>query len=46
MREIECLNLAGGLFTQTRTVPLGSQWPYDSTGVPRPTVIGFKLKSS
>jgi len=45
VRDIECLNLAGGLFTQTRTVPLGSQWPHDNTKVPRPTVIGIKLRS-
>jgi uncharacterized protein len=45
VRDIECLNLAGGPFTQTRTVPLGSQWPRDNTKVPRPTVIGIKLKS-
>lgn len=46
VREIECLNLEGGLFAQTRTVPLGSTWPHDSTKVPRPTVIGIKPKHS
>jgi hypothetical protein len=44
VRETECLNLEGGLFTQARTVPQGSTWPHDSTNVPRPTVIGIKPK--
>lgn len=46
VRDIECLNLDGTIFTQTRTVPLGSRWPHDDTGVPRPTVIGIKPKSA
>ncbi|NEP02014.1 MAG: DUF839 domain-containing protein [Symploca sp. SIO2E9] len=49
-RDIEMLNLDGTLFTQNRTVPLGSSWPSNISsddggsdnpnGPPRPCVIG------
>jgi secreted PhoX family phosphatase len=50
-RDIEILNLDGSLFNQTRTVPLGSNWPSNLTpptrgekGIkpPRPAVIGIR----
>lgn len=54
-RDIEILNLDGTLFTQTRTVPLGSNWPSslpkadggdgNPSGLPRPSVIGIRRKS-
>ncbi|MCM0591262.1 MAG: PhoX family phosphatase [Gloeotrichia echinulata IR180] len=55
-RQIELLNLNGTTFEQTRTVPRGSSWPSNipttdggkgqSTGVPRPSVIGIRPKKS
>lgn len=49
-REIEMLNLNGSLFTQTRTVPRGSNWPSNiegnADGPPIPTVIGIKRRNS
>ncbi|HEY9798773.1 MAG TPA: PhoX family phosphatase [Leptolyngbyaceae cyanobacterium] len=55
-RTIEMLNLNGTTFNQTRTVPRGSSWPSNmpttdggqgqSTGVPRPSVIGIRRKNS
>ncbi len=55
-REIEMLDLTGKVFTQQRTVPLGSNWPsnlgyplpdgtVDLQGPPRPAVIGIRRKS-
>jgi len=54
-RDIEILNLNGTTFNQTRTVPRGSSWPSNiskddggkgqSTGIPRPTVIGISRKN-
>lgn len=47
-RTIEMLRLDGTLFTQTRTVPRGSNWPSNAEGLvngpPRPTVIGITRK--
>lgn len=44
-REIEMLRLDGSLFTQTRTVPRGSNWPSNVEGLlngpPRPATIGI-----
>jgi uncharacterized protein len=55
-RSIEMLDLNGTTFNQTRTVPRGSSWPSNipvsdggngqSTGVPRPCVIGIRRKNS
>jgi uncharacterized protein len=55
-RSIELLDLNGNTFNQTRTVPRGSSWPSNisqadggkgqSTGVPRPSVIGIRRKNS
>ncbi|HLO86964.1 MAG TPA: PhoX family phosphatase [Nostocaceae cyanobacterium] len=55
-RSIEILDLNGTTFNQTRTVPRGSSWPSNipatdggkgqSTGVPRPCVIGIRRKNS
>lgn len=55
-RQIELLDLNGTTFEQTRTVPRGSSWPSniakadggkaESTGVPRPSVIGIRRKNS
>jgi secreted PhoX family phosphatase len=46
--DIEMLSLSGALFTQTRTVPLGSVWPInsllDGTLVPRPATVGIRRK--
>ncbi|AOY82790.1 PhoX family phosphatase [Moorena producens JHB] len=54
-RDIEILNLDGTLFTQSRTVPLGSNWPSslpkadggdgNPSGPPRPSVVGIRRKS-
>ncbi len=50
-REIEILNLDGTLFNQTRTVPLGSNWPSNlkpptrgekTLQAPRPSIIGIR----
>jgi secreted PhoX family phosphatase len=45
-RSIEMLKLDGTLFTQTRTVPRGSNWPdnitADPANVPRPCTIGIR----
>jgi hypothetical protein len=46
-REIEMLGLDGALFTQQRTVPLGSNWPSNLNpgtpfGPPRPCTIGIR----
>jgi secreted PhoX family phosphatase len=47
-RSIERLKLDGRLFSQTRTVPRGSNWPDNITGdaanVPRPSTIGIRRK--
>jgi hypothetical protein len=47
-RNIEMLKLDGSLFSQTRTVPRGSNWPDNITGdaanVPRPSTIGIRRK--
>jgi secreted PhoX family phosphatase len=49
-RSIDVLKLDGSsLFTQTRTVPVGSQWPGNISGDPnnkiaRPAVIGIQRK--
>ena len=48
-RPIELLKLNGrSLFTQTRTVPVGSQWPgnisEDPNRIARPAVIGIQRK--
>ncbi|AFY47958.1 putative phosphatase [Nostoc sp. PCC 7524] len=55
-RSIEMLDLNGTTFNQTRTVSRGSSWPSNipvadggngqSTGVPRPCVIGIRRKNS
>lgn len=49
-RTIEMLDLKGGLFNQTRTVPRGSNWPSNiegnPQGAPRPSVIGIRRKES
>jgi uncharacterized protein len=49
-RTIEMLDLNGGLFNQTRTVPRGSNWPSNiegnPQGAPRPSVIGIRRKES
>ena len=46
--NIEMLSLAGTLFTQTRTIPSGSNWPanilIDGPSVPRPATIGIRRK--
>ncbi|HET9555900.1 MAG TPA: alkaline phosphatase PhoX, partial [Actinomycetota bacterium] len=42
-RDVEMLDLAGGLYVQARTVPRGSNWP--NTGPaepPKPSVIGIR----
>jgi hypothetical protein len=42
-RPVEMLDLAGGLYQQTRTLPRGSNWP--NTGPaepPKPSVIGIR----
>ncbi|NET30606.1 MAG: DUF839 domain-containing protein [Cyanothece sp. SIO1E1] len=51
-RDIEVLDLGGKLFSQSRTVPLGSSWPSnlpvadggsgDPFGPPKPAVIGIR----
>jgi uncharacterized protein len=42
-RPIEMLDLGGGLYQQTRTVPRGSNWPNDgSAEPPKPAVIGIR----
>jgi uncharacterized protein len=42
-RTIEMLDLAGGLYSQVRTVPRGSNWPNDgSAEPPKPSVIGIR----
>jgi hypothetical protein len=45
-REIEMLGLDGALFTQQRTVPVGSNWPSNLNGnpfgPPRPCTIGIR----
>jgi secreted PhoX family phosphatase len=47
-RTIEMLKLDGSLFSQTRTVPRGSNWPDSATGdpanLPRPSTIGIQRK--
>lgn len=53
-REIQMLDLAGGLYTQTRTLLRGSNWPSNiattdggldlPNGPARPTVIGLRRK--
>lgn len=47
-RGIELLDLDGKLFTQTRTVPRGSNWPSNIEGLlagpPRPSVIAIQRK--
>ena len=42
-RTIEMLKLDGTLFTQSRTVLRGGNWPGDKTGdgIPRPCTIGI-----
>ena len=45
-RTIEMLKLDGTIFTQTRTVPRGSNWPGNlggslADGLPRPATIGI-----
>ncbi|AFY34306.1 PhoX family phosphatase [Calothrix sp. PCC 7507] len=55
-RSIEILDLNGTTFNQTRSVPRGSSWPSNipaadggkgqSTGIPRPSVIGIRRKNS
>ncbi|HLP87965.1 MAG TPA: PhoX family phosphatase [Nostocaceae cyanobacterium] len=55
-RSIEILDLNSTTFNQTRTVPRGSSWPSNipptdggkgqSTGIPRPCVIGIRRKNS
>jgi secreted PhoX family phosphatase len=49
-RGVEMLKLDGSLFTQTRTVPRGSNWPDNMTGdpanLPRPATIGIRRKVS
>jgi uncharacterized protein len=48
-RSIEMLKLDGSLFTQTRTVPRGSNWPDNVTGevvnLPRPCTVGIRRNS-
>ncbi|MBD2529728.1 PhoX family phosphatase [Nostoc flagelliforme FACHB-838] len=54
-RSIELLDLNGTTFNQTRSLPRGSSWPSNisksdggkeqSTGVPRPSVIGIRPKN-
>jgi hypothetical protein len=49
-RSIEMLKLDGTLFTQSRTVPRGSNWPANflnsgGHGVPRPATIGTRRRS-
>jgi uncharacterized protein len=42
-RPIEMLDLAGGLYSQTRTVPRGSNWPNNGPAEPpKPSVIGIR----
>ncbi len=44
-RTIEVLALNGTTFVQQRTVPRGSNWPSDQSGVPpRPSVIGVRRR--
>lgn len=53
-RDIEMLKLDGTLFTQNRTLPLGSSFPSnlptavggagDATGAPRPCVMGIRRR--
>ena len=47
-RGVEMLKLYGSLFTQTRSVPRGSNWPDRITGdpanLPRPATIGIQRK--
>ena len=47
-RSIEMLNMNGSLFSQTRTVDRGSNWPSNISGapngVPRPAVIGIRRR--
>ncbi|HEY9845148.1 MAG TPA: alkaline phosphatase PhoX, partial [Candidatus Caenarcaniphilales bacterium] len=49
-RDIEMLDLEGGLFSQKRSVPRGSNWPSNiegnPQGPPRPSVIGIRRKRS
>ncbi|HEY9906895.1 MAG TPA: hypothetical protein V6D18_04730, partial [Thermosynechococcaceae cyanobacterium] len=49
-RSLELLSLEGSLFTQTRSVSRGSNWPSniqgDHAGVPKPSVIGIRRKQS
>ncbi|MBD2676567.1 MULTISPECIES: PhoX family phosphatase [Nostoc] len=55
-RSIELLDLDGTTFNQTRSVQRGSSWPSnipvadggkgESTGIPRPCVIGIRRKNS
>lgn len=55
-RSIEMLDLFGGLYTQTRNVPRGSNWPSNipvadgglasPLGAPRPSVIGIRRRPS
>lgn len=54
-RQIELLDLSGGLFNQQRTLPRGSNWPSnlpvadggagDPLGPPRPSVIGIRRRT-
>ena len=42
-RPIEMLDLQGGLYSQVRTLPRGSNWPNDGPAEPpRPSVIGIR----
>ncbi len=47
-RDIEMLGLDGRVFTQRRTVPVGSNWPSNIEGrpddPPRPAVVGIRRK--
>lgn len=47
-RDIEMLGLDGRIFTQRRTVPVGSNWPSNIEGAPdgppRPAVVGIRRK--
>jgi hypothetical protein len=49
-RSIEMLNLDSTLFSQTRTVPQGSNWPSNiqgnPSGPPKPCVIGIRRKNA
>lgn len=49
-RDIEMLDLSGGLFNQKRTVSRGSNWPSNIKGNPQgpplPSVIGIRRKQS